>query len=55
MPMPRDREILVARRPSGTPLPEDFEIVDRPMPVPGESRLLLRNLYLSSTPTCVAA
>ena len=50
MTSPRNRRVLLARRPNGALVPEDFEIVDGPMLVPGDGQLLLRNLYLSIDP-----
>ena len=29
-----NRQVLLKRRPSGLPVPEDFEIVERPVPEP---------------------
>jgi hypothetical protein len=45
-----NRRIVLASRPIGAPVPEDFRLeeADRPSPVDGQ--LLLRNLYLSLDP-----
>ncbi len=42
--------ILLARRPQGLPVPEDFRIEEAPIPAPREGELLLRILYLSLDP-----
>src|SRR5947208_14566987 len=46
----RNRQVLLKRRPSGTPTPADFEIVDAPLPDPGKGEVLVRGLYLSLDP-----
>jgi NADPH-dependent curcumin reductase CurA len=46
----KNRQVLLKRRPAGMPVAEDFEIVDRPLPEPGEGEVLLRGLYLSLDP-----
>lgn len=38
-------EIHLASHPAGLPVPEDFKLVTRPMPVPGPDEVLVRNLY----------
>ncbi|WP_434440561.1 NADP-dependent oxidoreductase [Lentzea sp. E54] len=50
MGKPVNRQIILAARPHGHPKPSDFEIVERPVPVPGEGQVLLRNLLLSLDP-----
>lgn len=35
------KQILLARRPEGVPVPEDFELAEAPMPVPGEGEFLV--------------
>ena len=45
-----NRQVLLQRRPSGMPVPEDFAIVDRPLPEPGSGEVLLRGIYLSLDP-----
>ncbi|SFC86804.1 hypothetical protein SAMN05443252_107136 [Bacillus sp. OV322] len=44
------KEIQLANRPKGLPSIEDFEFVTREIPVPGESEILVRTLYLSVDP-----
>jgi NADPH-dependent curcumin reductase CurA len=46
----RNRQLLLARRPKGTPQPADFERIDGAVPACGEGRFLVRNLYLSADP-----
>lgn len=45
-----NRRVLLARRPQGTPVAEDFTLVHEPVPAPGPGQLLLQNLYLSLDP-----
>ncbi|HTQ34426.1 MAG TPA: NADP-dependent oxidoreductase [Stellaceae bacterium] len=45
-----NRQVLLQRRPNGMPAPEDFAIVDAPLPEPGEGQVLLRGIYLSLDP-----
>lgn len=42
-----NRQVQLARRPRGAPAPDEFRIVDGPVPAPNDGELLLRNLYLS--------
>ena len=46
----RNRQVLLKRRPTGTPTTEDFEIADGPVPDPGEAEVLVRGIYLSLDP-----
>jgi len=43
----RNRQLLVKSWPEGLPKPENFELADGPMPVPGDAQVLIRNLWLS--------
>ncbi|MFF0148257.1 hypothetical protein ATK36_2886 [Amycolatopsis sulphurea] len=43
-------EIRLAARPHGVPTPENFDIVDTDVPVPGPGQLLVRNLVMSVDP-----
>ncbi len=45
-----NRRILLARRPQGAPVPEDFRFEDAPLPEPGEGEVLLRHRFLSLDP-----
>jgi NADPH-dependent curcumin reductase len=45
-----NRQVLLKRRPNGMPVPEDFAIVDAPLPEPGDGQVLLRGIYLSLDP-----
>ena len=46
----KNPRIVLASRPKGTPVPEDFRLELAPAPVPGEGGVLLRTLYLSLDP-----
>ena len=48
--LPSNHRILLARRPKGMPVPEDFTIADGPVPVPGEGEALVRTIWLSLDP-----
>lgn len=45
-----NRQILLKRRPVGMPSADDFEIGEGPVGAPGQSEVLLKNLYLSIDP-----
>jgi len=45
-----NRQILLKSRPEGAPSLDNFELVERPPPEPGEGELLMRTLYLSLDP-----
>jgi NADPH-dependent curcumin reductase CurA len=45
-----NREWHLLSRPVGWPKPEDFALVETPVPVPGEGQVLVRNKYLSVDP-----
>ncbi|MGW5336758.1 NADP-dependent oxidoreductase [Streptomyces bauhiniae] len=50
-PLPAvSREWQLIERPVGWPKPEDFALVEVPMPEPGEGQVLVRNEYLSVDP-----
>lgn len=46
----RNRQVLLKRRPSGSPTTADFEIDEGPVPDPGEGEVLVRGIYLSLDP-----
>ena len=46
----QNRQVLLKRRPTGAPSEADFEIVDGPVPDPGENEVLVRGIYLSLDP-----
>ncbi len=46
----RNLRILLRRRPQGMPVPEDFEIVETPVPEPGDGEVLVRAHWLSLDP-----
>ena len=46
----KSREVRLARRPHGEPVPEDFDLVEVELPEPGEGRLLVRNVFMSVDP-----
>jgi len=43
-------QILLARRPVGAPVPEDFAVVETPVPKPAEGQVLVRARFLSLDP-----
>src|SRR5262245_24583282 len=45
-----NRQVLLKSRPEGMPGLDNFELVERPIPEPGEGELLMRTLYLSLDP-----
>lgn len=45
------RAVCLVRRPDGAPLPTDFAVEDRPLPLLREGQLLVRNLYMSVDPS----
>jgi NADPH-dependent curcumin reductase CurA len=45
-----NRQVLLRRRPLGMPSPDDFTIVDAPLPPVEAGQVLLRGLYLSLDP-----
>jgi hypothetical protein len=46
----RNRQVLLKRRPVGTPVRDDFDVVDAPLPEPGEGQILVQGIYLSLDP-----
>jgi NADPH-dependent curcumin reductase CurA len=44
------REIHLKSRPAGEPKPENFELVERPLPELGDGEVLVRNVYMSVDP-----
>ncbi|HMM54404.1 MAG TPA: NADP-dependent oxidoreductase [Candidatus Desulfobacillus sp.] len=45
-----NRQIVLASRPSGWPEPDNFRLVEAPLPLPGDGEVLVRNLWLSLDP-----
>ena len=45
-----NRQFLLAARPVGSIRPGDFELVEAPMPVPGDGEVLIQTLYLAVEP-----
>ncbi len=45
-----NRQVLLRSRPKGEPRVSDFELVDVPLPTPGEGEVLCRTIYLSLDP-----
>jgi NADPH-dependent curcumin reductase len=45
-----NKQVLLQRRPNGLPVPEDFAIVEAPLPEPPDGHVLLRGIYLSLDP-----
>lgn len=48
--MPQNRQVLLARRPNGAPVADDFELAQTDVPKPGSGEMLLRTVYLSLDP-----
>ena len=48
--MPKNRQILLKRRPSGMPTLDDFQLVEKERPEPGLGQVLVRNQLLSLDP-----
>ena len=46
----KNRQIILAKRPSGTPTGEEFQIETIPVPKPDNGEVLVRTLYLSVDP-----
>jgi NADPH-dependent curcumin reductase CurA len=44
------QQIVLASRPTGAPVAENFRLESRPMPLPGDGELLVRARYLSLDP-----
>ncbi len=45
-----NRQILLASRPEGSPTPDNFELVEGPVPKPGDGEFLCRIIYASIDP-----
>ncbi len=45
-----NRRVVLASRPRGVPVPQDFSLDQTAVPAPGEGQVLLRTLYLSLDP-----
>ena len=45
-----NREIHLASRPTGVPEPENFKLVETPMPKTGQGQFLVRNILMSVDP-----
>ena len=48
--MTKNRQVLLARRPEGQPVAENFELAESEIPTPGDGEMLLRTVYLSLDP-----
>jgi NADPH-dependent curcumin reductase CurA len=46
----KNRQVLLASRPSGEPTPDNFRLVEAEIPRPGPGQMLLRTIYLSLDP-----
>jgi hypothetical protein len=46
----KNRQIVLASRPEGEPRPDDFRIVEKEAPAPGDGQVLLKTLWLSLDP-----
>ena len=50
MPDGVNRSVHLASRPVGWPTPENFRLVEEPVPEPGAGQVLVRNVYISVDP-----
>jgi len=50
VPPPTNRRVLLRSRPVGEPKPTDFQMVDTPLPTPGDGEILCRTIWLSLDP-----
>ena len=50
MPPTTNRRVLLRSRPVGEPKPTDFQMVDAPLPTPGDGEILCRTIWLSLDP-----
>jgi NADPH-dependent curcumin reductase CurA len=50
MPTETNRRVVLKRRPVGAPRPDDFELIESPLPRPGEGEIVCRTIYLSLDP-----
>jgi NADPH-dependent curcumin reductase CurA len=50
MPSGTNRQIRLAAHPVGLPTAVDLELVEAPIPEPGEGQMLCRTIYLSLDP-----
>jgi len=50
MPTTANRRIVLRRHPVGMPRPDDFDLVESPLPSPGDGEVLCRTIYLSLDP-----
>ncbi len=49
----RNRRWVLASRPHGAPVPENFRLEEDDVATPGEGQVLLRTVYLSLDRICV--
>ena len=45
-----NKQVILKRTSQGMPAPEDFELVENPIPQPGAGEVLVRTIYLSLDP-----
>ena len=50
MPTTANRRIVLRRHPVGMPKPDDFDLVESPLPSPGDGEVLCRTIYLPLDP-----
>lgn len=48
--MTKNRQVLLASRPDGEPVAENFDLAETEIPTPGDGEMLLRTVYLSLDP-----
>ena len=46
----KNRAVVLKQRPVGIPSPEDFDVIEMPIPNPAPGEVLVRNLYMSVDP-----
>lgn len=47
---PKNRRVVLASRPHGAPVADNFRVEEQPVPTPGDGQLLLRTVWLSLDP-----
>ena len=50
--MPHNKGFVLASRPNGAPTPGNFRLIKNETPELADGQVLIRHLFLRSTPTC---